>query len=269
MGFTKYGICYNIFDGQELLKDSILQIRDLVEFISVVYQTESYWGNKCSENLIEILNDLKNEGLIDELVFYENQQTLSPHSNQIIKRNIGINLSRKKYCTHHMSMDCDEFYVEEQFAKLLAWYDENPNFVGFADYNDYYKSSSYLIDKPHDTMVSLFFPIKGNNVSFIQDYPSPVLVDPTRRPNYDRYVIFQPDVIQMHHMTLVRKNIDSKIRNAAKRLNYDNDVAIQKQIDYYNNWNEDNLVGLNEWGFLKLKKIEPIIMLSNYDRIIK
>jgi len=266
MKFFKFGVSYNIFDGEELLEDSILHIRNQVDFISVVYQTESYWGNKCTATLVDTLNKLKKNGLIDEIVFYKNQETLPPHSNQIIKRNIGIDISRKNYCTHHMSMDCDEFYVEEQFSNMLDWYIENDNFVGFADYNDYYKSPSYLIDKPHDTMVSLFFPIRGNNISFVQDYPSPVLVDPTRRPNYDKYVIFDPSVIQMHHMTLVRKNIDSKIRNAAKRLNYNNDVAIQKQIDYYNNWNEDNLVGLNEWGVLKLKKIEPVITLTNFSK---
>ena len=120
MGFTKYGISYNIFDGEELLEDSILQIRDLVEYISVVFQRESYWGNKCSANLIETLNRLKREGLIDDLVEYTNSPQLSPHYNQINKRNIGIELSKRNYCTHHMSMDCDEFYVEEQFANLLA-----------------------------------------------------------------------------------------------------------------------------------------------------
>ena len=67
-------------------------------------------------------------------------------------------------------------------------------------------------------------------------------------------------------MTLVRKNIDSKIRNAAKRLNYNTEEAIQKQIDYYNNWTDDNLVGLNEWGNLKLKKIDPVITLKNYNK---
>ena len=132
--------------------------------------------------------------------------------------------------------------------------------------NDFFKSPSYLIDKPHDTMISLFFPIKNNKIQFILNYPSPVLVDPTRRPNYDQYSIFEPSIIQMHHMTLVRKNIDSKIRNAAKRLNYNTEEAIQKQIDYYNNWTDDNLVGLNEWGNLKLKKIDTVITLKNYNK---
>lgn len=267
MAFSKYGVSYNIFDGEELLKDSILQIRHLVEYISVVYQTESYWGNKCSDTLVELLNELKREGLIDDMVLYENKQYPIPHYNQINKRNIGLELSRKHYCTHHMTMDCDEFYVSEQFENILNWwYDEHPNIVGFADYNDYYKSPEFLIDKPHDTMVSMFFPIKNNNVQFVFEYPSPVLVDPTRRPNYDNYIIFEPSVIQMHHMTLVRKNIDSKIRNAAKRLNYNNEAAIQKQIDYYNNWTEDNLQGLNEWGFLKLKKVQPLFILENFNK---
>jgi hypothetical protein len=264
--FFKFGVCYNIFDGEELLEDSILHIRGLVDIISVVYQTESYWGNKCTPTLVDTLNRLKKEGLIDELVFYKNNPILTPHTNQIIKRNMGIDISRKRYCTHHMSMDCDEFYVEEQFNNMLDWYEENDNYVGFADYNDYYKSPSYLIDKPHDTMVSLFFPIRDINTRFIQDYHSPVLVDPTRRPNYDKYIVFQQDFIQMHHMTLVRKNIDSKVRNAAKRLNYNTEEAIQKQVDYYNNWTEDNLVGLNEWGNLKLKKIEPVITLTNFNK---
>ena len=264
MAFSKYGISYNIFDGEELLEDSILCIRDLVEYVTVVFQTQSYWGNRCSDSLEELLLRLKNEGLIDDLVRYENNPQLSPHQNQIIKRNLGVQLSKKNHCTHHMSMDCDEFYTEDQFNDLLDWYDENPNYVGFADYNDYYKSPSYLIDKPHDTMVSLFFPIKQNQ-HFVLNYRSPVLVDPTRRPNYDHYKIFEPAFIQMHHMTLVRKNIDSKIRNAAKRLNYNTEEAIQKQIDYYNNWNE-NLDGLNEFGMLKLKKIEPLITLTNYEK---
>jgi len=266
-GFTKYGISYNIFDGEELLEDSILQIRHLVDYVSVVFQTESYWGNKCSDNLIELLIRLKNDGLIDDIVEYKNSMSLSPHYNQINKRNIGLELSRKKYCTHHMSMDCDEFYTEEQFSNLLDWYDEHPNYVGYADYNDYYKSPSHLIDKPHDTMVSLFFPIKNNDAQFVLGYDSPVLVDPTRRPNYDTYNIFDPNFIQMHHMTLVRKNIDSKIRNAAKRLNYNSDAEIQKQIDYYNDWNENNLIGLNEYGNLNLKRVEPKIILSNYNKI--
>lgn len=265
MAFSKYGISYNIFDGEELLEDSILCIRDLVEYVSVVFQTESYWGNKCSEGLEDLLLRLKNEGLIDDLVKYDNNPQLSPHQNQILKRNLGVQLSKKNFCTHHMSMDCDEFYTEDQFNDLLDWYDDNPNYVGFADYNDYYKSPSFLIDKPHDTMVSLFFPIKQNH-HFVLNYRSPVLVDPTRRPNYDHYKIFEPVFIQMHHMTLVRKNIDSKIRNAAKRLNYNTEEAIQKQIDFYNNWTDGSLEGLNEWGALKLKKIEPVITLKNYDK---
>lgn len=264
MRFFKFGVSYNLFDGEELLEDSIMSIRDYVDFISVVYQTESYWGNNCSDDLEDYLIELKEDKLIDEIVKYDNNKRLSPHHNQINKRNIGLNISRKNYCTHHMSMDCDEFYVEEQFKNLIDWYKKNPYKVGYADFTDYYKSPSLVIDKPHDTYVSLFFPIKNNNVSYVLNYRSPVLVDPTRRPNYDDYYVFDPSFIEMHHMTMVRKNIKSKIINAAKRLNYNSQDKINKLIEYYNNWTEDQLVGLNEEGFLKLKKIEPKIELDMY-----
>ncbi len=67
----KLGAAYNLFDAEELLEASILSIRENVEFICVVYQTVSNWGNTCSPHLPELLEDLRSRGLIDQLVFYE------------------------------------------------------------------------------------------------------------------------------------------------------------------------------------------------------
>jgi hypothetical protein len=57
----RLGISYNVFDGEELLESSIKLIRDNVDFISVVYQTTSNFGNQCSEELVPLLHRLKNE----------------------------------------------------------------------------------------------------------------------------------------------------------------------------------------------------------------
>jgi CRP-like cAMP-binding protein len=62
----KLGISYNLFDGEELLEGSIKQIRQHVDYVSVVYQTISNFGNTCSPELIRLLEKLKSEGLIDE-----------------------------------------------------------------------------------------------------------------------------------------------------------------------------------------------------------
>lgn len=52
----KVGISYNLFDGEELLESSIKSIRDNVDYISVVYQTVSNFGNPCSEDLVTLLS---------------------------------------------------------------------------------------------------------------------------------------------------------------------------------------------------------------------
>ena len=84
----RLGVSYNIFDGEELLEGSIKQIRSEVDYISVVYQTISNFGNKCNEELIPLLNRLKSEGLVDELYEYKPKIENGGHYNEIVKRNI-------------------------------------------------------------------------------------------------------------------------------------------------------------------------------------
>ncbi len=69
----KLGISYNIFDGEELLENSIRSIRENVDYISVVYQEISNFGNPCNGNLVSLINKLKTEGLVDEVFKYKPQ----------------------------------------------------------------------------------------------------------------------------------------------------------------------------------------------------
>ena len=45
----KLGVSYNLFDGEELLENSIKCIRDSVDHISVVYQSTSNFGEKSTD----------------------------------------------------------------------------------------------------------------------------------------------------------------------------------------------------------------------------
>ena len=58
------GVSYNVFDGEEHLENSILCIRENVDFICVVYQVTSNYG-EFREDLEPYLLDLKQRGLID------------------------------------------------------------------------------------------------------------------------------------------------------------------------------------------------------------
>ncbi len=67
----KLGVSYNLFDGEDLLEGSIKSIRNHVDYINVVYQNVSNFGNKSETNLEELLKDLKTKGLIDDFVEYK------------------------------------------------------------------------------------------------------------------------------------------------------------------------------------------------------
>jgi hypothetical protein len=229
----KFGISYNLFDGEELLESSILCLRHLVDYISVVYQTESNFGNKCSPDLLPLLKKLRADGLINELYHYEPNLKKGGHFNELVKRNIGLKLSRKNGCDYHMSMDADEFYLADQFSALHKTLIEGDYDSSACQMRTYYKSPKYQLSPPEDYYVSLFFKIRRwqkfkINTSF------PVLVDPTRKMKAGKCKVFLREEIEMHHMSYVRKDIRTKLNNSSASINFKNES--EKIANYYENW---------------------------------
>jgi hypothetical protein len=243
----KLGVSYNLFDGEELLEGSIRQIRDQVDYISVVYQTISNFGNPSNVELVNFLNNLKNDGLVDELFEYTPRVNSGGHSNEITKRNIGLSLSVGSKCTHHMSMDSDEYYLPEQFKFLKEEMLNGDYDSSFCQMKTYYKSWEYQLDPPEDYYVSLIY--KLNQYSLYEmGKPSPVLVDPTRRMESGKYIIFKRDEIEMHHGSYIRNNIKTKLENSSASVNFKSDI--EKITEHYNNWEYPNKV---LWGGLPSK----------------
>jgi len=229
----KIGISYNLFDGEELLESSIKSIRDNVDFISVVYQTTSNFGNPCDEGLLSLLQDLKERGLVDELFEYRPRINRGGHINEITKRNIGLSLSEGAGCTHHMAMDSDEFYTDEQFRFLKKEMIEGDFDSSACQMTTYYKEPIYRLDPKEEYYVSLLFKIK-QGVEFVMGHPFPVLVDPTRRMESNKCKIFTRDEVEMHHMSYVRKDIEKKVRNSSAKVNFEN--WIPDFLDYFKKW---------------------------------
>lgn len=206
----KLGIAYNLFDGEELLPFNIANIRPVVDFISVIYQTKSYFGNLHDPT--PTLNQIKD---IDQVVNYESDLNLSPRQNELNIRNLGRQLSIKAGCSHHIAADVDEFYDRNQFnyAKTI---DCDMSLVYM---NTYYKNPDYLIHPVQNNMVSFISPV-DNEYEFIEKYPFPI--DQTRRlKKYENYKIFTRDEIIMHHMSYVRKDIRRKLVNSSNKYNVD------------------------------------------------
>ena len=249
----KLGVSYNIFDGEELLEGSIKQIRDMVDFISVVYQKKSNFGNPCTENLIPLLNRLQSEGLIDELHEYKPEQ-LGGHINELNKRNIGLMISKNNNCTHHMSMDSDEYYLPNEFEYLKNKIIDGEYDSSFAKMLTYYKSWEYQLDPPEEYYVPLIVKIKENN-EYVFGYPSPVLVDPTRSiSKLNSPIILTRNEIQMHHGSYIRDDVRMKLINSSASVNFNHEI--DKIVNHYNNWEYPDKV---LWGgspskYLNIKK---------------
>ena len=235
----KLGVSYNVFDGEELLEGSIRCIREEVDYISVVYQTTSNYNHPCSPNLEAHLIYLKSIGLIDEILKYTpkifSRDRHNASYNECEKRNIGLELSRNNVCTHHMSMDCDEFYILEQFKYMKEVIVEHDYELTICHFQNYYKDFIWLIkDSNIGSYVTTIFKIFDNTEFIYKLKNLPVPVDPTRRIDNKNFFIFDQSKLKMHHATIIRKNIRSKLLNSSYRKHGLRNM--EKIISYYDSW---------------------------------
>jgi len=254
----KLGVSYNIFDGEELLENSIKSIRKNVDYISVVYQEISNFGNPCNENLIPLINRLKNEGLVDEVFKYRPQPQRGGHFNEISKRNIGLFLSEGAKCTHHMAMDSDEFYTDEQFKFLKKEMIEGDYDSSCCQMVTYYKEPIYRLDPHEDYYVSLIYKIKSGK-QYVMGLPFPTLVDPTRRMESGKCKIFTREEIEMHHMSYIRKDLKIKLTNSSSSPNFNN---INKIVKHFNEWEypQQGLMYKPNEELVNLKKTKKLFL---------
>lgn len=251
----KLGVSYNVFDGEELLEGSIKQIRSEVDYISVVYQTISNFGEQCDKNLIPLLEDLKTRGLVDEI--YPYFPTSFGSGNEISKRNIGLELSKNNGCTHHMSMDTDEYYETEQFKYLKKIMQEKGYDSSYCQMKSYYKTWEYQLDPPEDYYVSLIFNIE-NESEYISSHPAPVRVDPTRKmSNKTNPIILERKDIEMHHGSYIRNDIRRKLINSSAKNIYLKEI--DKIVNHYNNWEFPDKV-LWAGKTLNVKKVNNLFL---------
>lgn len=258
---NKLGIAYNLFDGEELLEKSVLSIRNVADYVCVVWQRVSNNGNFADPYLEVFLIKLKEKGLIDELIEYvprkftdmekinmTHQESTYPMTdtpfaiydrtcNELTKRNIGRIACKKNECSHFISMDTDEFYIENDLKKAFNEVLENNYSSSFALMKEYFKRPIYQIGTlnngylvPFIQKTELELKIGAFNTKYFNKNYN---VDPTRCVKIeekDNHKIYNRNEIEMHHMTYVRNNISIKINNSTRQNNkFDTS-------DYINNW---------------------------------
>ena len=215
----KVGVSYSVWDGEELLEFAIRSIRSEVDYVSVAWQRLSWYGNPCDPGLEQHLLNLKEKGLIDELLFFEPDLSLPPGINETNKRNVGLEAARRAGCKYFLTLDADEFFEAEPFREALDYVMRNSithsacNQVGYTDI-DCRKSL------PADWFVPFAYRIsRGEKFVHNAFGETPWLIDPTKKIpiTSESRICFIGQVI-MHHYSGVRKNLDRKIENSSASL---------------------------------------------------
>ncbi len=229
---AKFGVSYVLFDGEELIEASVRNIRQNVEYINVVYSPKSYYGYDGNPEIPNILRDLKNQGLIDEVIYFDHANARNKKERrklEIEKRNIGLKEAIKNGINYFMTMDTDEFY--DSFALKIAQekivrQKITHSYVHILNYGSY---PTQRYDKRKWEYYVPFFSKIDKKSKLGKNAKTPCLTDSTRQVSdckYSKYYVLED--IFMHHMSRVRKNMDNKYetRKAASDIDKDwlNDI---------------------------------------------
>lgn len=229
----RLGVCYMVFDGEELLEFAIKSIRGVVDYISATYQSISYFGNPADPNLKQTVERLKSQGLLDEIIHFEPDFSIAQKQNEVDLRNLGLSYSKKAGCTHHMSCDVDEFFLPSQMEYAKSVMDADNYDFSAVNYLNYYKDPTYVVFPDQNLKVSFIHPVDN---AYDRDvaYPHfPFHMETTRRfAKYDKYRLFTKEEVTMHHMSYVRKDIRKKFANNDNKNHY----KLEKFYKTYDNY---------------------------------
>lgn len=218
------GIAYNVFDGEELLEGSVKTVRPVANYIVAVCQTVSNYGQHYTGGYEECLR-LADEGLIDEVIVMDVAGQSAGHKERQ-KRDRGLAACVRSGCDIVAFMDCDEYYVTEQYQAAYNRF-ENSDFDGSCcKMRTYYKRPTLQLYPPEKYVVPLFHRVQRGDKT-IDKYP--VLADPTRRLRTTKFLPFMRDEIEMHHYSFVRNNIRRKLENSSAKRNFERDIDIHVQ----------------------------------------
>lgn len=256
----KLGVTYSVFSGEELLRASILSIRKCVDYINVVYQEVSWTGIRMNPELPRLLNTLKEEGLIDNIILYQIKQVKGnakwAHIETCRKKNKGLRDLKKNHCTHCIIMDTDEFYRVHELEEAKKIIEEMHITHSCCNIYDYKISPCYRqIEANH---YAVPFILKLRKFSFISGFSNiPCKVDTLRvypmMPIRDKFYYFTE--VSMHHMTGVRREINSKLDNTITNYLPDGESIITKYKTDYEEIKlaQFNMDELNSLGFIITK----------------
>lgn len=253
---------WNVWDGYELLERSIRQIRPHVEWVVVVFQKESNFGNPINEGLMKTLDRLDDEHLVDLFAEYTRiiKDNRFPHMNEFIKRKIGLNLAKNLSADYWIDLDVDEMYHTNQFYSALRTVENNDYDATACFIQEYHRNPKYQKIALASYMVPFVHKITPT-VEYQYNSGYFVPVDPTRRVvGYKNPYLFTPEELTMHHFYLTRKDLRQKFYNSTsyeKLVKERGPDVVENIVTDIENFDINK--NLYEW-----REVENVFRLPNY-----
>ena len=214
----KLAAIYNTWDGVELLRGSMLCLKDHVDLFIIVWQDISNFGEAYSP-----VPDMDLSGFSNVILQRYDPKVGAGFFNEKAKRNLGLDIARREGCTHFLHIDCDEYY--EDFGKAKELYIQSGKRGSVCKLYTYFRLPTLRFDTPDGYFVPFIHELRPETQAGLRHYP--FYVDPTRRIN-ETEVIELP--VFMHHFSWVRKDIERKCRNSSAKENIERGTMLQ---DYY------------------------------------
>ena len=201
---------YSVFEGEELLEGSIAQIRPLVDFVFCSVQTVSYSG-EVYEGALSKCHELRRRGLVDQVATYSPQEGLRGQLNELRKRFGAIQLGYKAGFTHFVQIDCDEYFVPEQFAAGREFVAAGDADVSIIYSQMYFKRPDWELDEIDEAFFPFICAYKPDLACVGSNFP--YKCDPTRTVGAKKISIVPREMLVQHHYSWVRNDIGRKFRN--------------------------------------------------------
>lgn len=236
---------WTIFNGLELLQDSVDNVAPFLDEIIIIDQDVSFHGEPKKESYLIRQPHHHLEYKCDPKKFSK--------TSEIEKHTMAVEKAKELGCTHFIILAVDHFYDYEEFKKAKEDIELMNYDTSCTKLLTYYKTTEYVLD-PLEGYYCPFINKIVDGFQFGKGYP--VYVDPAIAYfPCSRIRIFAEYELVLHHLSWVRseKEIRSKIRNAASRRNWKD-----KEEDILNEWiNFDPEKPLTYYPEHRLKKVSP------------
>jgi len=257
------GVSYNVFNGEEHLLHSLRVMRKNVDYINLVVQFTSNSGNRASPRLSEIIHQAHFENLADTLEVYEPDLAMPSAANEHKKRNIGLKLAKLAGITHFMTMDCDEYYLSQEFARAKEFIAVEKIETSAVPTYLHIKRPVWRSKEPDVTCCSFLTKISRTS-EIVFDSAYPVLVDPTRRLHGDSttFHFFDTTMISMRHMNLVRDDdLRSKLANSSNAYATEFMANVRRA---YDDWRFGDELSFPNKPPMQIIKVDDIFGIDQY-----